>query len=615
MNKPILPPSITTKLVTIYTFITLTRQTAAIVWEASGFWSMLNLLLLFIRGVLPVASVYIIRELINSMIPIINAGGNWETIKPTVLWIVLLGAVLLLTRVLSSILNWVRTVESEFVQDYIKRLIHDKTAELDLAFFENPEFYDCLHRASIDAVNRPVALLQGIGNIIQHSITLLAMAVVLANYGLWIPVILILSAIPASYVVFRYARFHNQLRLRTTQNRRYCNYYDGILTSRENAPELRLFGLHDHFKNAYRLLRRQLRNDKISLAKNQALAELIASSLILVATAFVMLWMIWKAMDGDVTLGDLALFYQAFNHGQSLIRTFLSSAGQTYSNSLFIENLFQFLSLKPTVMITDSTVKHHYENLTKGITFHNVSFQYPNSERMALDKFNMTIPAGKLTAVVGTNGAGKSTIIKLLCRFYDPTEGYITFDDRKLTDLPPEDIRSMSTVLFQEPVHYYETAQQNINLGNIVPKHEFSDIAAAAQDAGAESVIKRLPDSYKTVLGKFFGGEELSVGEWQRIALARAFLRKTPIIILDEPTSAMDPWAEAEWLERFSRLIVGRTAIVITHRFTTANKADLIHVMDAGSIIESGNHTELMNLKGKYATSWEQQTRNRNICV
>ncbi len=153
----------------------------------------------------------------------------------------------------------------------------------------------------------------------------------------------------------------------------------------------------------------------------------------------------------------------------------------------------------------------------------------------------MTIPAGKLTAVVGTNGAGKSTIIKLLCRFYDPAEGYITFDDTKLTDLPPDDIRSMSTVLFQEPVHYYDTAEQNINLGNIASKHEFSDIAAAAQDAGAESIIERLPNSYKTVLGKLFGGEELSVGEWQRIALARAFLRKTPIIILDEPTSAMDP--------------------------------------------------------------------------
>ncbi len=350
MNKPNLPLLFKKKFMMVCTFISLLRKTAGIVWESAGFWSLLNIFLLFIRGVLPVAAVYIIRELVNSMVPMIDAGGSLESIKPTMLWIILLGAVLLLTQVLNSILNWINTVETEFVQDYIKALIHDKAAKLDLAFFENPEFYDCLHRARNDAFNRPVVLLKSVGNTIQHSVTLLGMAVVLANYGLWIPVILILCAIPASYVVFRYARFNNQFRLRATQNQRYCNYYDQILTNRESAPELRLFGLQDHFKSAYIRLRRQLRKEKISLAKNQALTELAASSLILVATALVMSWMIWQAMNGAVTLGDLALFYQAFNHGQSIIRTFLSSAGQIYSNSLFIENLFQFLSLEPTIL-------------------------------------------------------------------------------------------------------------------------------------------------------------------------------------------------------------------------------------------------------------------------
>jgi ATP-binding cassette subfamily B protein len=241
-----------------------------------------------------------------------------------------------------------------------------------------------------------------------------------------------------------------------------------------------------------------------------------------------------------------------------------------------------------------------------GIEFKGVSFSYPDASGRALDDFTMTIPKGKIVAIVGPNGAGKSTLVKLLCRFYDPHDGAIEIDGLNIKEIAVEDLRRMITVLFQQPFHYNTTVQENILYGDF--KASNLELDAAIRAAGAEEVVARLPQQEQTLLGRWFaGGTELSVGEWQRIALARAFLRRAPIIILDEPTSALDPWAEAEWLERFRQLAAGRTSIIITHRFTTAMHADVIHVMDHGRIIESGSHQGLLEQSGLYAESWSRQ--------
>jgi ATP-binding cassette subfamily B protein len=228
---------------------------------------------------------------------------------------------------------------------------------------------------------------------------------------------------------------------------------------------------------------------------------------------------------------------------------------------------------------------------------------------MVLDNFSLDIPAGGIVALVGDNGAGKSTLIKLLCRFYDPDKGRITVDDLDVKELDIEAWRRRITVLFQEPVHYHATAAENIAQGDLAATPERAVIEQAARDSGAHSPIMKLPEGYETLLGRWFGGADLSVGEWQRLALARAFLRRADIIVLDEPTSAMDSWAEADWLARFRNLAAGRTVLIITHRFTTAMHADVIHVMAAGRIIESGTHAELLQRGGRYGQSWHQQMR------
>jgi ATP-binding cassette subfamily B protein len=317
--------------------------------------------------------------------------------------------------------------------------------------------------------------------------------------------------------------------------------------------------------------------------------------------------MMWKAARGLITLGELALIYVAFNQGQGLMRTLLENAGQLYGNSLFLGNLFEFLALQPTICRSGPPWPP-LRSIQQGIAFNRVSFTYPDATNNALDDFTMTIPSGKIVAIVGPNGAGKSTLLKLLCRFYDPNEGSITIDDHDLKHFDIDDLRRMITVLFQQPFHYNSTVRDNILYGDLKIDATDAEITAALRAAGAEEIVSRLPQREQTLLGRWFaGGTELSVGEWQRIALARAFLRRAPIIILDEPTSALDPWAEADWLERFRELAFERTSIIITHRFTTAMHADVIHVMDRGGIVESGSHQHLLEQNGLYAQSWSRQ--------
>jgi len=429
---------------------------------------------------------------------------------------------------------------------------------------------------------------------------------VLIPYGPWLPAALLVSTLPALYVVLRYAVLQHDWRQRATADERRAWYYDWLLSVGEAAAEVRLFGLQDHFRLAFEALRRKLRRDRLQLAKAQSRAELAAGLGGLAVSSGAIGWMGWKAVRGLASLGDLALFYQAFQQGLGLMRSLLDNVGQLYQNSLFLGNLFAFLALEPKVVDPPSAAAVP-RPLREGIRFRDVTFRYPGRERAILHNFNLLIPAGKIVTLVGPNGAGKSTIVKLLCRFYDPHEGSIELDGQDVRSLAIEDLRQQIAVLFQQPVHFNATVSENIGMGDLRLARG-DTIEAAARAAGVDGIVDRLPRGYQNLLGNWFQeGTELSVGEWQRIALARAFLRQAPLIIFDEPTSAMDPWAEADWLKRFRELVAGRTTLIITHRFTTAMFADAIHVIEGGRIVESGGHQELLARGGLYAKGWVTQ--------
>lgn len=585
-------------------------RTLGLIWAATRSLTLAWAGLLVVQGLLPLATVYLTYALVNGLVAA-SETGVVDAPRIT-LCVGLLLANWLLLEILNGVASWIRTAQAELLKDHISALIQKQSVAADLAFYESPDFFDHLHRAREEANHRPIALLENVSTLLQNGITLLAMGIILISLGPWLTALLFLSTLPAFGVVLLFGAREHLWRLRTTEDERRAWYYDWLLTTGETAAEIRLFGLGAHFQELYQRLRRRLRGERLALVKSESLAEIGAGVFSLLITGAALIWMVGQVLQRSATLGDLVLFYQAFQQGQRMMRSLLRHLGQFHANILFLGNLFEFLALKPTV-VDPLEPRPVPPALREGIRFEQVDFRYPGSQRPALAAFNLDIPAGQLVALVGPNGAGKSTLVKLLCRFYDPAEGRITFDNIDLRQFTVDELRSLITVLFQQPVHYNASVAENIALGDVQAAPARTEILAAAESAGADALVARLPQGYDTMLGKWFAeGAELSVGEWQRLALARGFLRRAPIIILDEPTSAMDSWAEADWLERFRSLAAGRTTLIITHRFTTARHADMIHVMVDGRIVESGSHRELLKRGGRYAQSWETQMKGLN---
>ena len=327
-----------------------------LVWAASRGWTVAWLALLVLQGLLPAATVYLTKALVDGLVQVVGAGFAWETIRPLLLTALLMGAVMLTSQLLGSVSGMIRMVQGELVGDHVRSLVHRQSVALDLAFYDLPQYYDHLHRARDQAASGPLSLVESIGALIQNGITLVTMAAILLPYGAWLPVALLASTLPALYVVLRYRSREHRRWLRTTADERRSWYYDWLLTAREAAAELRLFGLSESFQAAYRDVRRRLRAERIRLGRDEALARLLAGSAALLITGLVMAWMFWRAIEGQVTLGDVALFYAAFNQGQGLMRSLLESLGQIYSNSLFLGDLFEFLGLKPQVVDPASPV-------------------------------------------------------------------------------------------------------------------------------------------------------------------------------------------------------------------------------------------------------------------
>jgi len=357
-------------------------------------------------------------------------------------------------------------------------------------------------------------------------------------------------------------------------------------------------------------LRQQLLQEKLALITRQSTARLFTQGITSIVVLGIYGFMIKQTLQGKFQLGDLVLYSQALQRGQSALKDLIGNLTSLNENNLFLADLYEFLAIQPTIAepLHPKSVPCPFR---RGIVFENVSFRYQDSSRFALRQINLSIQPGEVIALVGENGSGKTTLVKLLTRLYDVTEGRITIDGIDIRHLSPVDLRRQISVIFQDYTRYQLSVQDNIWLGNIELPTTSERMVEAACQSGADAVIQTLPQGYKTLLGKWFkGGEELSGGQWQKIALARAFLREAQLVVLDEPTSAMDAKAEAEVFQTFRDLMRDRSALLITHRLSTVKMADRIHVMDQGEIVESGTHDQLMALRGTYAHLFEIQARN-----
>jgi ATP-binding cassette subfamily B protein len=520
---------------------------------------------------------------------------------------VLVGGVALISDFCTFLAELVNIGQSHRVNDVMSDLLQAKSIEMDLGYYEAPQHLDTLKRAQEEATYRPNQVLQKLIEVAQQSISLGAMVVLLLSLHWGIAGILLVAAIPSVLVRVKYANLLFNWNLEKTVIERQTEYINWLLTSVLFAKEVRLFNLGQLFRGRFQLLRRELWQGEISIAAKRSIAglgaQIISTAMILAAYAFI----VTQTLQGVLKIGDLFLYYQAFERGQSSLKGILSSLSGLYEDNLFLTNLYDFLNLKATVAepVNPQVLPCPMQS---GIVFDQVSFRYASSARQSLHNINLRIAPGEVIALVGENGCGKTTLIKLLCRLYDPTSGSVSIDGIPLTEFKTADLRRQISVIFQDYAQYNLTALENIWLGNIELPQTVESVAAAAHKAGADRVIAGLPQGYETILGAMFEeGEELSIGQWQKIALARAFLCNSQVIVLDEPTSAMDPKAEYDVFQKFRQLITNQTAILISHRLSTVKMADRICVMDKGRIVEQGTHYELMQLNGLYAELFETQ--------
>ena len=581
-----------------------------LVWQSSPGWTIARLVLVVFQGLLPLAIIYLAKLIIDTVTVGLQASDPDAVFERVLPLIILAGAVTIFNSLCQSLTELVNTAHAQQVTDYMQGIIHVKSVEADLEYYENAKYHDALQRAQQEAPYRPPQILNRLAQASQNAISLVAMVGLLVSLHWGIIGLLLVATIPAVLVRMKYSRIMYTWQRRRTQLERESMYLGWMLTNEQFAKEVRLFDLGYWFGEEYKQIRQQLYREKLNLSTKRSLAFFLSQAFAGILIFSVFAYIIYQTVRGVLLLGDLVLYYQALQRGQNNLRLTLNNLSGLYEDNLFLANLYEFLDLKPRIKESEQP-KPLPAKFEQGIAFNNVSFQYADSARQALKNINLTIKPGETIALVGENGSGKTTLIKLLCRLYDPTSGNITIDGMDLRLFEIAELRRQVSVIFQDYAKYHFSAEENIRLGNIEVKPKDANILSAAKRSGAHEVITKLPQGYDTVLGKLFDrGEELSIGQWQKVALARAFLRDSQVIVLDEPTSAMDPKAEYEIFKKFRELIKDQSAILITHRLSTVKMADRIYVMDNGSIVESGTHEELMQLQQSYAHLFETQAQN-----
>ena len=588
-------------------------RTLRLVWSMAPGWTVVNFVLVLILGVLPIAALFLTKLIVDSVTSGLATPGPAAAFPQVLLYIsiaAVLAFILALSRSLSDLTS---EAQSMIVTDRVSDILHAQSVAVDLEYYEDTRYYDTLHRAQQEAPYRPTRIVNGLIQMGQSCISLLGVAVLILTFNWFIAFILFAAAIPAAMVRYYYARARFRFEQETTENNRLSNYYQWMLTDSDHAKEIRLFNLGSLFRTRFRDLRCGIRKGRLSIARHRTVADVLTQALTIVALFGSYAFIAWSTLNGAITLGDLVMYFLAFQLSLGFVQAILGSLAGLYEDNLFLTNFYQFLDLKPAILSPDNSVPVPPPSVQR-VEFANVRFSYSGGMKDAIAGVNLVINPGEVIALVGENGSGKTTLIKLLSRLYDPEAGTITVNDIDLRTFDPVAWRKELSVIFQDYVHYYLSAGENIWIGDIEREPDFTQISAAAHRSGADPLIRSFPDGYHTNLGHWFsGGQELSEGEWQKVALARAFFRDSHIVILDEPTSSLDPLAEADLFRNFRKLLEGRSAVIISHRFSTVQMADRIYVLDKGRIIEQGSHEELLRLNGRYSLLFRTQAEHYQV--
>jgi ATP-binding cassette subfamily B protein len=578
-----------------------------LIWNAAPRVVASGLVLRIATALLPVAALAVSKWIIDVVVELVKHPGP----IPVQIWF-LLGAEFLLAA-LGNILGRATDytdarLADEFTREVSLRVM-DHATRLDLASFEDPAFHDKLERARVQATDR-IAMLNALGRLLLQFITLVSLSVGVIIYSPWLFLLLVVCVVPAFAGESVFAFHGYNLAHSLTPIRRELDYLRVVGSSRECAKEVKLFGIGEHLRSRYatltdEVIQKNRRLTRKRLSWGSALA--IIGSLGYYAS---FAYLVWRTLLGEISVGTLTFLAGAIAGSSSQLQGVFSLFASIADQALFLTDLVDFLAVQPRIQSRPFALPAP-RPLRRGFEFRDVCFQYPGSARFVLDHLNFRLEPGEHVAIVGENGQGKTTLVKLMARLYDPTAGEILLDGVDLREYDVQDLQREIGIIFQDFVRYDMSARLNIGVGQIAAVNQDSALWSAAIKSRADSVLGRLPDGLEQMLGRRFeGGFDLSGGEWQKIALARAYLRDAQVLILDEPTASLDAVAESEVFARFADLARGSTVLLISHRFSTVRKAGRIVVLEGGQIREQGTHDQLVTIRGRYARLFDLQAAN-----
>jgi ATP-binding cassette subfamily B protein len=574
------------------------------VWESGRLVVVLGLVSRIIASILPPALFWVSKFIIDTIFRIVT---THQPITNRLWWLVAAEfALAVSTGLVGRLIDYLDALLAGRYMNHISVRVMEHASSLDLLAYEDPVFYDRLERARVQATDR-LYMIQAIGRLIQQVITTITLSVSIIVFSPWLLLLLIVGVIPAFVGETHFAFLGYAKNFRQTPIRRQLDYLRVLGGSKEAAKELKLFGLRDFLTGRFKALSDQVYHEDIALARRKVIA---GSGLSMIGTAgyyTAYVYAVWQTVTGVFSFGTLTLLANAIREASSNLQQTFSTLSTIADQALFLTDLIAFFEMKPTIRSKANALPAP-RPIQRGFEFRNVSFRYPGSSRLVLNGLNFHLRPGERVALIGENGEGKTTIVKLLTRLYDPAEGQVLLDGVDLREYDLDDLYSEIGVIFQDFMRYEMTARENIAVGRIDRMNDLELLHESARKSMAADVLRKLPAGLEQMLGRRFdGGVDLSGGEWQKVALARAYLRDAQVLILDEPTSALDARSEYEVFKRFAELTTEKMALFISHRFSTVRMADRIVVLENGRIAEEGDHDTLTSLGGRYAEMFELQ--------